>query len=102
VREKILKIKVLEKSLDELKIELEGEDLTFCNLLQSYLLEDENVELAGCDIAHPLISNPTLYVHTKEGGEPVEVLSKAVEKLRRNSNEFRFNLEKILEVLHQK
>ena len=98
---KILKIKVLEKSSNELKIEIEGEDLTFCNLLSSYLLEDENVELAGCNIAHPLISNPTIYVHTKEGGEPVEALSKAVEKLRRNSNEFRYSLEKILEVLHQ-
>jgi DNA-directed RNA polymerase subunit L len=96
-----LKIKIIEKSSNELKIELEGETLTFCDLLQKYLIEDENVEVAGCDLAHPLISNPTLYVHTKKGQEPVKALYKAVEKLRLANNSFRTSLEKTIEELNK-
>lgn len=76
-----MRVNVIKREENELKIEIEGEDHTFCNALQTVLLEDEDVELAGYTIPHPLISNPVFYVRMKEKRKPVEALRKAAEKL---------------------
>ena len=55
----MMKINILKKTKNELKIEIEGEGHTFCNLLQDALLEDKSVEMAGYDIPHPLQANPS-------------------------------------------
>ena len=60
-----MKIKVLKKDANELKIELEGAGHGLCNLLQKKLLEDETVDLAGYDVPHPLASSPVIYVRMK-------------------------------------
>lgn len=60
-----VKIKVLKKTGNELKIEVEGAGHGLCNLLQKKLLEDENVDMAGYDVPHPLVSNPIIYVRMK-------------------------------------
>jgi len=57
-----LKVKVLKKEKNELKIEIEGAGHGLCNLLQKRLLEDEQVDVAGYDVPHPLASNPVLYI----------------------------------------
>lgn len=84
-----MKIKVLEKTPTELKIELGGEDHTFCNALQKVLLEDETIEMAGYDLPHPLISDPIVYVRTKGQRNPEMALRDAAKKLREKSKEFR-------------
>jgi DNA-directed RNA polymerase subunit L len=89
-----VKINVLKKTKNELKIEIEGEGHTFCNLLQHTLLEDENIEIAGYDLPHPLISNPLLYIRVKGGKTPEKALKKALEKIRERTSEF---LEKFTE-----
>jgi DNA-directed RNA polymerase subunit L len=91
-----MKINVLKKTENELKIEVEGAGHTLCNLLQRKLLEDENVDMAGYDIPHPLASNPVIYVRTKGGVTPEEALLKAVNKLLEISEEFGKALEKAL------
>jgi DNA-directed RNA polymerase subunit L len=91
-----MKIKVLKKTENELKIEVEGAGHTLCNLLQKRLLEDENVDLAGYDIPHPLASNPIIYVRTKGKEKPEEALLKAVKKAREMNKEFSKELQKAL------
>jgi DNA-directed RNA polymerase subunit L len=91
-----LKVNVLKRTENELKIEVEGAGHTLCNLLQKKLLEDENVDMAGYDIPHPLASNPIVYVRTKGGVTPEQALRRAVEKLLELSDEFSRELEKAL------
>jgi DNA-directed RNA polymerase subunit L len=91
-----LKINVLKRTENELKIEVEGAGHTLCNLLQKKLLEDEDVDMAGYDIPHPLVSKPIIYVRTKGKVTPEEALRKAIEKLLKLSDEFGRELEKAL------
>jgi len=91
-----MKVRVLKRTANELRIEVEGVGHTLCNLLQKRLLEDEKVDLAGYDIPHPLASNPLIYVRTKRYVEPEEALLRAVEKTREMNKEFGRVLEKAL------
>jgi len=83
-----MKAKVLKKSGDELKLELEGVGHTLCNLLQEKILEDKSVEMAGYDIPHPLTPNAIIYVRVKGKAKPEEVLKEAVERARESNKEF--------------
>jgi len=91
-----VRVKALKKTPSELKIEVEGVGHTLCNLLQKRLLEDENVDLAGYDIPHPLASNSVIYVRTKGDVKPEKALLKAVEKARETNKKFSEELEKAL------
>jgi DNA-directed RNA polymerase subunit L len=91
-----MKIKILKKTSNELKIEVEGGGHTICNILQKRLLEDENVDLAGYDIPHPLASNSVIYVRTKGDVKPEEALQRAMEKAREMNKEFSKELKKAL------
>lgn len=91
-----MKVKVLKKTANELKIEIEGTGHGLCNLLQTKLLEDKNVDMAGYDISHPLVSNPEIYVRTKGSATPKGALKKAAEKAREANEAFSKELEKAL------
>ena len=91
-----MKVKMLKRTSNELKLEVEGIGHTLCNLLQKRLLEDGNVALAGYDIPHPLVSNPIIYVRTKGDVKPEEALRKAVKKAREINKEFGKELKKAL------
>jgi len=91
-----VKVKVLKKTADELKIEVEGAEHGLCNLLQKKLLEDKNVDMAGYDVPHPLVSNPIIYVRMKGTAKPENALKKAAEKAREANEAFRKELEKAL------
>lgn len=83
-----MKIKVLKSTENELQIEVEGAGHTLCNLIQSKLLEDERVDVAGYDVPHPLASNPIIFIRTKGGMSPKDVLLEAVERARKINREF--------------
>ncbi len=89
-----MKVKTLKKTSNELKIEVEGVGHTICNLLQKRLVEDENVDLAGYDIPHPLTSNSVIYIRTKGNVKPEEALRNAVKKAREMNKEFSKELKK--------
>ncbi len=91
-----MKVNVLKKTPNELKIEVEGAGHTICNLLQKELLEEDSVDLAGYDIPHPLASNPIIYVRTKGKVKPEQVLLNAIEKTRSTNKEFGKELAKSL------
>ena len=91
-----MQVKVLEKKPNELRMEIEGEDHSFCNVLQRTLLEDETIEMAGYNIPHPLVSNPIVYLRTKGQRRPETALKNAVEKIRKRNKEFRETFEKAM------
>lgn len=91
-----MKVEILKRTSNELKLEVEGAGHTLCNLLQKRLLEDENVALAGYDIPHPLASNPIIYVRTKGDVKPEEALRRTVKKAHEINREFKKELKKAL------
>ena len=91
-----MKINVLKRSENELKIEIEGSTHGICNLLQKRLLEDKTVDFAGYDVPHPLASNPIIYVRMKGKAKPEAALIKAVEKVREANDAFSKELDHVL------
>jgi len=83
-----MEVKVVSKSKNELRLEIVGEDHTFCNLLQNILLEDKNVELAGYDQPHPLIRSSILYLKTKREASPEKTLLTALGSVQELNKEF--------------
>jgi len=83
-----MEVKVISKSKNELRIEIVGEDHTFCNLLQNILLDDKNVELAGYDQPHPLIRSSIIYIKTRREVSPEKTLLNALESMQDLNKEF--------------
>ena len=75
-----MEVKVLEMEENYVKLLIKGEDHTYLNLLQHYLLEDESVVIAKYDIPHPLQDRAELVVRTK-GKNPLEAIREANEKI---------------------
>ncbi len=73
-------VKIVELGKDYVKMIVKGEEHTYLNLLQHYLLEDERVVVARYNIPHPLVGEPELYVKTS-GLDPLEAIKKANEKI---------------------
>lgn len=90
-----MQIKILDRKPNEIVIEVEGEGHTLCNLLESVLLEDEEVDFAGYNIAHPLIGNPIIRVRTKTSETPENAIIKAVEKILKRGRELKREFEKV-------
>ncbi len=101
-----MNLKVLKKTSDELRIEIEGEGHTFCNVLQKALLEDKTVEIAGYDIPHPLVANPIVYVRMKERRKPEKkpetALQEAAAKIKHQTKQFSASLKKALKEWQKK
>ncbi len=91
-----MKVKVLKRTQNELKLEVEGVGHALCNVLQKRLLDNENVDLAGYDVPHPLASNTIVYIRTKGDLKPKEALRKAVKKALEMNKEFSKEFKKAL------
>lgn len=83
-----MRIKTIKKSKDELKLEIEGEGHTFCNLLQNTLVEDRSVTNTGYDTPHPLTEKSIIYIKVKKDGNPRKVLERALKKINQRIDEF--------------
>ncbi|ABE52349.1 DNA-directed RNA polymerase subunit L [Methanococcoides burtonii] len=82
-----MELKILEKSDDEMKMEIAGESHTLLNMLKIILLEDERVHTASYDMKHVTISEPVLFIKT-ENADPIDVVKAAVAKLITECEEF--------------
>lgn len=91
-----LKINVVKRSGNELKIEIVGSSHGLCNLLAKRLLEDKTVDFAGYDVPHPLASNPIIYIRMKGRAKPEDALVRAVEKVREANDAFAKELDCVL------
>ena len=89
-----MKVKVLKSTSNELKIEVEGVGHSLLNVLQNTILGDDNIEMAGYDVPHPLIDRAVLYVHTKGDQVPEVVINKATKKVLGFSKEFQKSFKK--------
>ncbi len=83
-----MKVKVLKKTDNELKIEIEGSGHGVCNLLQKRLLENKSVDQAGYDVPHPLASNPVIYVRMKGKAKPEAALLEAADSAIESNEAF--------------
>jgi DNA-directed RNA polymerase subunit L len=89
-----MKVRLLRKGSNELRIEIDGEGHTFCNMLQKALLEDETVEMAGYNMPHPLITKSIVYVRTKGSRRPETAMRDAAKKLRKKNRKLKSALQK--------
>ena len=83
-----MNLKIIEKTDDEIRIELAGESHTLLNVLKSSLLDDPRIEVATYDIKHPTISEPILFVKTN-GADPVVAVKEASERIIEVYEEFK-------------
>jgi len=91
-----MKVKVLKRTSNELKIEVEGEGHTLCNVLQKAVLEDDTIEMAGYDVPHPLFDSATVYIRTKGKRRPEAALKEATKEILTRNKEFRKSFKKAL------
>ncbi len=91
-----MNVKILKKSNNELKIEIQGSSHGLCNLIQKRLLEDKRVDFAGYDVPHPLASSPIIYLRMKGKAIPEDALVDAVAKVREANDAFGKELDRVL------
>lgn len=83
-----MNLKIIEKTDDEIMVEMAGESHTLLNVLKSSLLDDPRIEVATYDIKHPTISEPILFVKTK-GVDPIVAIREASERIIEVYEEFK-------------
>nr|QNO46991.1 DNA-directed RNA polymerase subunit L [Methanosarcinales archaeon ANME-2c ERB4] len=83
-----MNLKILNKTDNELEMEIVGETHTLLNLLKTILLEDDTVEIATYDIKYLGISEPIMYVRTN-GKDPVQAVRSALQTMVAICDEFR-------------
>ncbi len=91
----MMEINVLKKDKKEIEFEIGGNrDTTLAEILVFKLNELPDVEFAAYKIEHPLVTDPRVYVKTKKG-DPVKVIEKALEALKKEVADFRTQVSKL-------
>lgn len=89
-----MEITVLEHTKQRLKFELQGEGHTFCNILRKELWLGKEPDIAGYAIEHALVSQP-VFVIESDKQDPVALLSAAVERLQKKTEELQEKFKKL-------
>jgi DNA-directed RNA polymerase subunit L len=80
-----------------MEMDISGEGHTLLNLLQSNLLEEAEVKMAGYSKQHPLMDKSKLFIRLKKGENHLEVLKKAALRANGKLDEFLSAFEKSLQ-----
>jgi DNA-directed RNA polymerase subunit L len=83
-----MRLNIVSEEDDRLEIQVGGEGHTLLNLLQSFLLANKDVEMAGYSKPHPLMDRSVLYVYTKKRKDQRNVLLKSAGDARKKVDEF--------------
>ena len=87
-----MELRVIDKTDEELRIEIAGEDHTFMNVLKGALLETQGVAAATYDL-NPEQSGgqtePILSVKTEAGTDPLDALEDAADRIQTTTGAFR-------------
>ncbi|MBP1987450.1 DNA-directed RNA polymerase subunit L [Halolamina salifodinae] len=87
-----MELRVIEKTEEELRIEVAGEGHTFMNVLKGTLLENDDVAAATYDV-NPEQSGgqtePILSITTEGGADPLDVLEEAAGGVSTKTEELR-------------
>jgi len=89
-----MEFKIIEDKKKRLVFELKGAHHGFCNAIKKELWNDESVSLASYAIDHPLVGVPKFIIETKDG-EPKEALKKAIDRLKKTTEQFKVELKKV-------
>jgi len=86
-----MELRVIEKTDEELRIEIAGEDHTFMNVLKGELLDTDGVSAATYDM-NPEQSggqtDPVLSITTDGGLDPLDALAEAAAAVRATTDSF--------------
>ncbi len=91
-----MKVNITKQEEGYIEFDFSGEGHTLLNLLQSSLLENKNVEMAGYSKPHPLMDRSRLFIRLKEGDDVLGALKEATENADGKLDEFLENFEKSL------
>lgn len=83
-----MEIKVLKQEKNKLEFEVIGEDHTLCNAVRKELWDFDETDISAYKIEHSLISEPIMLVETSKG-DPVNVVLKANESLKKKIKDFK-------------
>ncbi|MFB6092016.1 MAG: DNA-directed RNA polymerase subunit L [Haloquadratum sp.] len=87
-----MELRVIDKTDEELRIEIAGEDHTFMNVIKGALLETDGVAAATYDV-NPEQSGgqtePILSIKTEVGVDPLDALGDASRNVQTTVDEFR-------------
>jgi DNA-directed RNA polymerase subunit L len=73
-----LRINIAKSEGEYMEMEFSGEGHTLLNLLQSSLLEDPEVEMAGYSMPHPLMDRGKMFIKLRKGDKHLEAVRRAV------------------------
>jgi DNA-directed RNA polymerase subunit L len=83
-----MQLKVVKEKEDEILLEVDGETVSFANLIRSELWNDKAVKEAAHIKEHPYLERPKVFVKT-DRGSPRTALEKAAVRIADQSIEFR-------------
>jgi DNA-directed RNA polymerase subunit L len=86
-----MELRVIDKTDEELRIEIAGEDHTFMNVIKGALLETPGVAAATYDV-NPEQSggqvDPILSIKTEAGTDPLDALADGARRVQEMSTDF--------------
>ena len=83
-----MKLKIEKNEKDRFELAFGGEGHTLLNLLQSSLLEDKDVIMAGYRKPHPLMDRSVLFMDVKRRKDPTKALLRSVIDAKEKLNGF--------------
>ena len=91
-----MKINITKREKGLIELDISGEGHTLLNLVQSSLIENRNVEMAGYSKPHPLMDRSRLFIKLKRGDNVLGAIKKATENADGKLDEFLTKFEKSL------
>lgn len=92
-----MKLRIVSEEDGRLEMEVGGEGHTLLNLLQSSLLENKNVNMAGYSKPHPLMDRSVLYVYMEGRRSSKRALLKSTNDAKKKVDEFLTKFEREVE-----
>ncbi|HLC74297.1 MAG TPA: DNA-directed RNA polymerase subunit L [Candidatus Nanoarchaeia archaeon] len=87
--------KILEDKKRRLVVELKGVNHGFCHAVKKELWNDSAVTLASYVVDHPTIGVPKLLIETNNDEDAKDALKKAIERLKKTTEQFKVELKKV-------
>ena len=84
-----MEVKFITKEKNIVEVEVTGVDTSLLNALVEKLTNTKGVEMAAYKVEHPMVGKPTLMVKTKGASNALTVLTKALDELESDTEEFK-------------
>lgn len=96
-----MKLTIISDEEGRLKLAVSGEGHTLLNLLQQFLVLNDNVEIAGYSKPHPLMDRSMLFVNMKGRKTWKKALLDASKEAKKELNEFLTKFESQVKKLNE-